>query len=34
MKGPYCIDTIDFDGYLENPSSYLVKDLGGKVILK
>eukprot|EP00795_Rhopilema_esculentum_P006504 gene6504-11962_t len=34
VKCPYCIESIDFDGYLENPSSCLAKDLGDKVILK
>ena len=34
MKCPYCIESIDFEGYLENPSSCLVKDLDVKVILK
>eukprot|EP00795_Rhopilema_esculentum_P001003 gene1003-10782_t len=34
VKCPYCIESIDFEGYLENPSSCLVKDLDGKVILK
>eukprot|EP00794_Sanderia_malayensis_P002558 gene2558-2954_t len=34
VKCPFCMDGIDIDGYLEKPSSCLMKDPDGEVILK